>query len=137
MDNWTNVTREIMDARPLSFVLINFYVTFTGFIMMNLVIAVVCESLSAMKNKSNEEVQVQEVDAADDAVGFAEDFYDPPDSSKTTARVVAVNTPTDSTMAHTRDDHQRSLATVTDEVKTTQSEIREILQAIMDRLQQT
>jgi hypothetical protein len=136
MDNWSNVTREIMDARPLSFVLINFYVTFTGFIMLNLVIAVVCESLSAMNNTSNEEVEAREVYSADD-VGFAEGFYDSPVAKETSARLVAVKAPTDSTMIPTRDDPQRSLETVSAEVKKTQSEIRDILQAIMERLQQT
>ena len=118
MDNWSNVTREMMDARPFSIVLINFYVTFTGFVMLNLLVAVVCESLSAMKTASNDNVQMQEVDAADDATHFAHGFHDPIVVSKGGAKLQAIKT-------------------VSEEVKKTQSEIREILQAIMERLPQS
>lgn len=108
-----------MDARPLSFVLLNFYVSFTGFIMLNLLIAVVCESLSAMKYSSKDDDPVQEVNyAADDAIGLTEGAHDSTFVSITEAKFDAIKT-------------------VTDEVKKTQSEIREILQAIMERLPPT
>jgi hypothetical protein len=149
MDNWSNVTREMVDARPWAFVLINVYVSFTGFVVLNLMIAVVCESLSDLKESSGDEVNRQEVysgaNVEEDATGFAEGCYDRPAANKTEATHGTVAnlsrpmiSPPDSTMAHMYDgQQQRSQMTISDEVKKTQAEIREILQAIMEKLPQT
>jgi hypothetical protein len=99
-----------------------------------------------MKESSNDGVQGQEVDSADagnDATVFAEGCYDQPADIKTEAsRLVAtlsgqMRSTADSTLADTHEDWLRSLAIIRDEVKKTQAEIREILQAILERLPPT
>jgi len=46
LDGWAEVAREVMDVYPWSWVLFIVFVAITGFIFYNLIIAVICESLS-------------------------------------------------------------------------------------------
>jgi len=46
LDGWAEVAREVMDVYPSSWVLFIVFVAITGFIFYNLIIAVICESLS-------------------------------------------------------------------------------------------
>lgn len=45
LDSWTDVVREVNEARPFASAGFVFWVIITAFFMMNLLIAVVCESL--------------------------------------------------------------------------------------------
>jgi voltage-gated sodium channel len=45
LDNWTSVVRQVMDARPWAWIGFCAFVVITAFFVMNLVVAVICESL--------------------------------------------------------------------------------------------
>jgi hypothetical protein len=144
-----------MDARPFAFAGFFVYVSVTGFFMLNLMIAVVCESLIQMKEASNEEFKGQEKHTLD-----AERLCDATAASTSEVRGEApgadslrqIQSPVDEAIAQgktypsdgLREYHQRFreemqllLQEIRDEVKMTQSEMREILHVITERLPQT
>lgn len=45
LDNWSNVARQVMDHNPASFVGFFAFIIFTAFFVVNLVVAVICETL--------------------------------------------------------------------------------------------
>ena len=47
--DWVGIAREVADARPSSFLLLFGFVAITGFFMVNLAVAVVCQSLIESK----------------------------------------------------------------------------------------
>lgn len=54
LDNWSEVAREVMKARGTSFIGFFFFIIFTSFFVINLVVAVICESLIALHRNQDE-----------------------------------------------------------------------------------
>jgi hypothetical protein len=154
MDGWSTVTREVMDARPFAFVGFFVYVSITGFFMLNLMIAVVCESLIQLKEATKVQVKGQHPKSLVDTERWNDEMAESTLDSGRSAFGTAVSrqrqSPTDEAFAlggaHTydamREYHERfraemqlSLQEIRDEVRTTQSEMREILKLITEHLQ--
>jgi hypothetical protein len=51
--DWVGIAREVEDAKPSSFLLLFGFVAITGFFMVNLAIAVVCQSLIERKRDAS------------------------------------------------------------------------------------
>lgn len=50
LDNWSEITRETMDADGWAWIPMLSYVVITGFIVVNLVIAVICDAIAALND---------------------------------------------------------------------------------------
>eukprot|EP00545_Synedropsis_sp_CCMP1620_P009781 CAMPEP_0119007252 /NCGR_PEP_ID=MMETSP1176-20130426/2889_1 /TAXON_ID=265551 /ORGANISM="Synedropsis recta cf, Strain CCMP1620" /LENGTH=376 /DNA_ID=CAMNT_0006959367 /DNA_START=82 /DNA_END=1209 /DNA_ORIENTATION=- len=53
-DTWLVIVRQVMDARPYSYILFFFWVSLTAIIIINLIIAIICESLIQLKDEATE-----------------------------------------------------------------------------------
>jgi hypothetical protein len=60
-DTWFVIVRQVMDASPYSYLLFFFWVSLTSIIILNLIIAIICESLIYLKDNLNES---EEADAS-------------------------------------------------------------------------
>lgn len=49
LDNWSDVTRQVMVHSPASFIAFFPFIIFTAFFVVNLVVAVICETLIHVK----------------------------------------------------------------------------------------
>lgn len=63
-DTWLVIVRQVMDAYPYSYWLFFLWVTLTAIIILNLIIAIICESLIELKE------EVRGNDAADASTTF-------------------------------------------------------------------
>jgi voltage-gated sodium channel len=53
-DTWFVIVRQVMDASPYSYLLFFFWVSLTSIIILNLIIAIICESLILLKDDLTE-----------------------------------------------------------------------------------
>lgn len=59
-DNWQSVAREVMDIYPWSWIPFLIFTVITGFVIMNLIIAIICESLVKLTEKKKAEREKKE-----------------------------------------------------------------------------
>lgn len=57
LDNWTDVARQVMEYQPWAFVAFFVFILFSSFFIVNLVVAVICESLLQVSRGPQQEAQ--------------------------------------------------------------------------------
>lgn len=64
LDEWSNILRQVQETRPLAWIPFLIYVIFTAFIIVNLVIAIICESIFTI-NSSDCKIETMTRDMKD------------------------------------------------------------------------
>lgn len=91
MDGWARINREIMAAEKYSWIFIIIYIWLTGFLVVNLIIAVICDAISALHDDDKakllgmyEEIHENDVvpDKEDGADDQSQDFFGTSSSSQ-------------------------------------------------------
>jgi hypothetical protein len=133
MDGWTDVVRQVTAAIPLASIGFVIFVICTGFVVLNLMIAVVCESLMNVKEIEAAKERENDNNIAADAVG--ETFGDEPEDSW--AKTVSNRSETmdeihniKQDLERVKDEMQKSLVDINEEMIRT----REAMKAILLRL---
>lgn len=135
MDGWTDVVRQVSAAVPLASIGFVIFVICTGFVVLNLMIAVVCESLMNVKEIEAAKQREKENEIAA-GVGPAESFEDEPDDSWAKKAGVSQRRTVDQIqlikqdLERVKDEVQKSLADINEEMIRT----RETVNAILLRL---
>jgi Ion transport protein len=131
MDGWTDVVRQVTVAVPLASIGFVIFVICTGFVVLNLMIAVVCESL--MNVKEIEAAKQREKESEIIVEEASESFEDEPEDSwahtaqpETIDQIQLVK----QDLERVKDEMQKSLADINEEMIRT----RETMKAILLRL---
>jgi len=66
-DSWHGIARSAMDAKPWAWVVFVLWVLISGFVVMNLIIAIICESLVTM-TVENKKLDQREKEGLDDSI---------------------------------------------------------------------
>lgn len=56
-DTWLVIVRQVMDAQPLSYVFFYVWVSLTSIIIVNLIIAIICDAIIVLKESIEESVE--------------------------------------------------------------------------------
>lgn len=135
MDGWTDVVRQVSAAVPLASIGFVIFVICTGFVVLNLMIAVVCESLMNVKEIEAAKQREKENEIAA-GIDPAESFGDEPDDSWAKKAGVSQRRTVDQIqlikqdLERVKDEVQKSLADINEEMIRT----RETVNAILLRL---
>ena len=133
MDGWTDVVRQVTVAKPFASIGFVIFVICTGFVVLNLMIAVVCESL--MYVKEIEAAKLREKESEIVLEDASESFGDEP----ATSRASVVTTQPEyidqiqlvkQDLERVKDEMRKSLADINEEMIRT----RETMKAILLRL---
>ena len=134
MDGWTDVVRQVTVAKPFASIGFVIFVICTGFVVLNLMIAVVCESL--MNVKEIEAAKLREKESEIVSEDASESFGDEPANFR--ASVVTRTQPENidqiqlvkQDLERVKDEMRKSLADINEEMIRT----RETMKAILLRL---
>ena len=133
MDGWTDVVRQVTVAKPFASIGFVIFVICTGFVVLNLMIAVVCESL--MNVKEIEAAKQREKESEIVLEDASESFGDEPANFR--ASVVTTQPENidqiqlvKQDLEHVKDEMRKSLADINEEMIRT----RETMKAILLRL---
>ncbi|KAI2501653.1 hypothetical protein MHU86_12777 [Fragilaria crotonensis] len=68
LDNWADIAREVVDVYFWAWIPIFFFVTISGFVVVNLIIAVICDAVSSLGNDAKAKIHgsFEDDDAYDD-----------------------------------------------------------------------